>query len=503
MLALVLTSNAARPTSALATLNMGLFKYRKAAEEPEEQFPSRPSSPCEDEDDDGAVRHREAGRESFDWGEKLKEEKKKRKEEKKRAASNESLASDAKSSDGDDGAPEAKGFETGAPEAKGELSTIPGSPPSAASSRLSAASSRPAALARSASRAPRGSNGAFEKPRGRGRGPDLVGSFRRNSRPARPRCGSISGDGVAAPPRPRRGHFAETESRLYRGRDADLSEETASRLHRGRDADLSEETASRRRGYSVEAAPRRSSRVGSFISSKLDAAKNALDADGDGKVSAGEMLGAGLGGLKAASRATGRQLMKLESVKALDLDGDGVVTAEEIAEAARQKAAAVKADIDAKAAAVQASAKAVSDEAKVLNDMRKKGDYDSLLDHVGNRLHGGITGFNKFLEGFYVDDRDDLDSVDSVDFATPLLLRLCQPKQREKPKPDPRASGVELDGRWRRPSGRIAATPRGARRGYSEGATARAERTKIDGPPTIGRKSSLDGVGPKQNGACS
>ena len=53
-----------------------------------------------------------------------------------------------------------------------------------------------------------------------------------------------------------------------------------------------------------------------------------LDTDGDGKVSASEMLAGGSRVLKSAGSA-------ISAASGMDLDGDGVVTAAEVAEAAR------------------------------------------------------------------------------------------------------------------------------------------------------------------------
>ena len=53
-----------------------------------------------------------------------------------------------------------------------------------------------------------------------------------------------------------------------------------------------------------------------------------LDTDGDGKISASEMLAGGSRALKSAGSS-------IASASGMDLDGDGVVTAAEVAEAAR------------------------------------------------------------------------------------------------------------------------------------------------------------------------
>ena len=56
-----------------------------------------------------------------------------------------------------------------------------------------------------------------------------------------------------------------------------------------------------------------------------------LDTDGDGKVSASEMLA----GSSRVLKSRQRRASSMASASGMDLDGDGVVTAAEVAEAAR------------------------------------------------------------------------------------------------------------------------------------------------------------------------
>ena len=92
-----------------------------------------------------------------------------------------------------------------------------------------------------------------------------------------------------------------------------------------------------------------------------------LDTDGDGKVSASEMLAGGSRVLKSAGSA-------ISAASGMDLDGDGVVTAAEVAEAARIQ----------KEKAYQAY-QATRNELNTWNELEVR-HYDELLDRMGNKL---------------------------------------------------------------------------------------------------------------------
>ena len=121
-----------------------------------------------------------------------------------------------------------------------------------------------------------------------------------------------------------------------------------------------------------------------------------LDTDGDGKVSASEMLAGGSRALRSAGSA-------ISAASGMDLDGDGVVTAAEVAEAARIQ----------KEKAYQAY-QATRNELNTWNDLRRSGDYDELLDRMGNKLYSVKDAMSRRLEKLAKDD-DSYGSEETVD----------------------------------------------------------------------------------------
>jgi len=155
-----------------------------------------------------------------------------------------------------------------------------------------------------------------------------------------------------------------------------------------------------------------------------------LDADGDGKVSAGEMLAGGSRVLRSAGSAVssvGSIGSMMGSSLGMDLDGDGQVTAAEMAEGARrQKEKAKQAYQDTK------------NELGEWERLRKSGDYDALLDAVGSRMYSVKDAMSRRLEKLAKDD-DSYGSEETVDdpLFEPLTRPFAYPKDRPKPLPDP------------------------------------------------------------------